>query len=407
MEGSFQNQPQARSQNVAVLGATGTIGVLTLEIARRYPDKINIVALSGGSNGEKLASQAVNYQPRFISLADPESVPGFKASVGRNWSGQILSGPDAATEIAVLSGIDVVVNGIVGAAGLKPSLATLEADRRLALANKESLVMAGSLMRRMLEDHPAASILPVDSEHSAIAQCLLGRGSDEVKSIILTASGGPFRLFDSAALARVTPAEALKHPTWEMGRRITIDSATLFNKGMELIEAHWLFNIPMERLGVLVHPQSLVHGLVETVDGSLIAQLSMPDMRLPIQLALSFPEHWGPAVPACSLARLGNLEFHEADEKRFPALSVARRAGKIGGVAPTVINGADEVLVEAFLTGEISFPEIAAGLSAALDQHQPVLDPSLTDILAADTWAREVASVYVTLHGQDNPGGEL
>ena len=399
MEGYRHNTPPGAPLNVALLGSTGTIGRLALGIANRFPNKIRIVALSAGSNAELLAQQADAFGPATVSLATSAAAEAFTDAVSGDWRGKILAGSDAAEEIAALPGVDVVINGIVGAAGLGPSLAALRSDRRLALANKESLVMAGSLIRRILKDHPSSQIFPVDSEHSAIAQCLLDRDPAEIKRIILTASGGPFREFDTARLEAVTPAEALDHPTWQMGPRITIDSATLFNKGMELIEAHWLFNIPMDQISVLVHPQSLVHGLIETVEGSLIAQISTPDMGLPIQLSLSYPEHWGPAVSSCNLASLGRLDFAEADEERFPALTIARQAGQIGGVAPAVLNGADEVLVSAFLAGKISFTAIAEGLAAALDQHHDLSDPTLEDILASDAWAREAASEFVSLHG--------
>jgi len=354
---------------LAVLGSTGSIGRMALEIASRYPDRIRVLALAAGRNAEELHRQQDCFNPEFVALGDPDEV----------------------CRAAAWPGADVIVNGIVGAAGLRPSLAALEAGRRLALANKESLVLAGHLLRQA-QDRFGGEILPVDSEHSAIAQCLGGIGPAQVGRVILTASGGPFRERDPRSLAEVTPADALRHPTWTMGRRITIDSATLFNKGMELIEAHWLFDLPFERLSVWIHPQSIVHGLVETVDGSLIAQLAVPDMRLPIQWAIAFPERWDPPVARCDLASLGRLDFAEPDEARFPCLGLVLRAGRIGGTAPAVVNAADEVLVAAFLEGRISFPQIAEGLAAVLERHDPAADPYVEEILAADAWARRAAA---------------
>jgi 1-deoxy-D-xylulose-5-phosphate reductoisomerase len=389
-----------------VLGATGTIGRLTLDIARRYPDRIRVIGLAGGADADKLAELTAQWQPEAVAIARADRRDGFLAKLDGAWNGVCMDGPGAATQLAAWPGGTVVVNGIVGAAGLLPTLATLKAGRRLALANKESLVLAGELVCNLLEQHQSAEILPVDSEHSAIAQCLAGRTEASIKRIILTASGGPFRTLTSDQLAHVTPQDALKHPTWNMGRRITIDSATMFNKGLELIEARWLFNVPFAKLKVWVHPQSQVHGLVETVEGSLIAQLSTPDMRLPIQLAITHPESWGEAVPPCDLAALGRLDFEEADEVRFPCFTLARLAGERGGVAPTVANAADEVLVASFLRGEIAYGAIAEGLAAAIDQHCPVERPDLDDIFAADAWAREVTGVFISLSGTGSSGGK-
>jgi 1-deoxy-D-xylulose-5-phosphate reductoisomerase len=297
-----------------------------------------------------------------------------------------------------------VVNAVVGAAGLAPSLAALEAGHRLALANKESLVMAGGLLRQARQ-RGGGELLPVDSEHSAIFHCLRGRSAREVERIVLTASGGPFRQRPVASLARVTPQEALNHPTWSMGRRITVDSATLFNKGMEVIEAAWLFDLPLERIAVWIHPQSVVHGLVEWDDGSLTAQLSQPDMRLPIQLALSYPESWGRAAPTCDLTRLGSLEFAAPDPERFPCLALARRAAALRGTAPAALNAADEELVAAFLDGRITFPAIAAGLAAILATQGEAPEPDLDAILSADREARRAARDFIAACPAAGSGG--
>jgi 1-deoxy-D-xylulose-5-phosphate reductoisomerase len=373
---------QGRPRKLIVLGATGTIGELTLEVAARHPDRLQVIGLAAGRNARRLAELAERFRPAAVALAGPgEPPPG--------WRGTFLNGPDAARDLARWP-----EGEIVGAAGLAPSLAALEAGRRLALANKESLVLGGGLLREACA-RGGAEIVPVDSEHSALHQCLTGQRRDAVRRVVLTASGGPFRTWSREALAGVTPREALQHPTWRMGPRITIDSATLLNKGFEVIEAQWLFDLPLERIDVWVHPQAIVHGLVEFDDGALIAQLSRPDMRLPIQYALSYPERWGGAVEPCSAATIAALGFEEPDEERFPCLALAREAARRGGLAPAVLNAADEVLVEAFLAGRIRFPGIAAGLAHVLARQAPAAASSLEEILAADRAARRAAQEFV------------
>ncbi|MCK4303603.1 MAG: 1-deoxy-D-xylulose-5-phosphate reductoisomerase [Candidatus Eisenbacteria sp.] len=393
---------------LVVLGSTGTIGRLVLEIASRHRDRIRVIGLSAGANASLLASQAATFGPEVVVLADPAGAAAFERQVSGRWRGDFICGDQGLQRLAAWRGADVVINGIVGAAGLRPSLAALQAGRRLGLANKESLVMAGGLVKRALREF-GGELIPVDSEHSAIFQCLAGRDPAAVRRIVLTASGGPFRGLAPDALARVTPAEALRHPTWQMGPRITVDSATLFNKGMELIEACWLFDLPLERVDVLIHPQSIVHGLVETTDGSLIAQLSAPDMRLPIQLAISHPERWGASGAYCDLAAMGSLTFETPDEDRFPCLGLARMAFQSGGTAPAVANAADEILVKGFLAGRIPFHGIADGLRAVLKGHAVVAEPSLEQILEADAWARGQAKAFVIEKGAMGPlagGGE-
>ncbi len=388
---------------LALLGATGTIGRQTLEIAERFADRVRVLGLAAGRNGGLLAGQVNRHRPAAAALADEAGVADFRRAVDPDWSGRLLVGDEATEALARWPGADVVVNGVVGAAGLRASLAVLRAGRRLALANKESLVMAGHLLREAAEAS-GGELLPIDSEHGAILQCLAGLPHGHVRRIVLTASGGPFRTLPPERLATVTAAEALRHPTWRMGPRITVDSATLFNKGLEVIEARWLFDLSWDQIDVWIHPQSIVHGLVETIDGSLIAQLSLPDMRLPIQLALSYPERWEATIGRCDLAALGELTFEAPDADRFPCLGLVRRAARMGGAAPAVINAADEVLVAEFLAGRIGFAAIAAGLKAVLGGWRGAGDASLDGILAADRWARGEAARLVHA-GQLCPGG--
>ncbi len=399
----------AQPIGLVVLGSTGTIGRHTLDVVTRHPDRIHVLALAAGHNGALLARQVAEHRPAVAALADPEAAEAFHRAAPPGWAGELITGEAAAPRLAAWPGAAVVVNALVGAAGLAASLATLANGRRLALANKESLVLAGHLLRGAARAH-GGEILPVDSEHSAIFQCLTQLRCEALRRIILTASGGPFRTWEPERLAQVTPAQALRHPTWRMGRRITVDSATLFNKGMEVIEARWLFDLELEQIDVWVHPQSIVHGLVETRDGSVLAQLSVPDMRLPIQLAISYPERWDPAVAACDLTSRGPLTFEPADEERFPCLALARRALRMGGIAPAAANAADEVLVAAFLSGRIPFTAIAEGIAAVLDAAQdagpPAGEPDLEAILAADDRARAAATRFVDRASAPGARGE-
>lgn len=379
-----------QQRGLVVLGSSGTIGRLTLEVAGRHPARLRIVGLAAGRNAALLAEQILAHRPEAVALADPAAAESLRTEVGDRWRGEILAGPEGIARLAAWPTGQIVVNGMVGAAGLVSTLAALEAGRTLGLANKESLFIAGHLVRHALAAGGGA-LLPIDSEHSAIFQCLQGRSREEIARVTLTASGGPFRDLSLEALERVSAPEALRHPTWRMGARITVDAATLFNKGVELVEARWLFDLPPERVRAVIHPQSIVHGLVELKDGSVIAQLSRPDMRLPIQFALSHPERWGPAAPPCDLAAIGRLTFEEPDEDRFPGLRLARAAGDIGGTAPAAVNAADEVLVEAFLAGRIPLPAIARGLAIILERHAPEPDPTLEQVLAADAGARREA----------------
>jgi len=364
-------------KRVAVLGATGSIGRQTLEVISAHPENFRIIGLAAGKNYKLLARQIKQFQPRFVYSQDrkaPLADTDYK----------FLS----LEEMASHPEVDIVVVATSGRWGLQPTLAAVRAGKRLALANKESLVMAGEIIVAEARKS-GARILPVDSEHSAIFQCLEGETAKPAK-IILTASGGPFYKYSPARLRKVTVEQALKHPSWRMGRKVTIDSATLMNKGLEVIEAHWLFNIPFDSISVLVHPQSIIHSMVEFSDGSVKAQLGCPDMRLPIQYALSYPGRLpNPKLPRLDWENIKELNFEAPDFKTFPCLKLAIEAGKKGGTYPAALCGADEVSVELFLSGRIKFTDIAKLVEGALESHKAISHPALEEILAADSWARE------------------
>jgi 1-deoxy-D-xylulose-5-phosphate reductoisomerase len=364
-------------KKLAVLGSTGSIGQQTLDIIRKFPDKFKVVGIAAGENTSLLSQQISEFRPRFIYSTGKISLPhGTKSSSMED----IASHPD----------IDLAVIATSGKAGLTPTLAAIKANKTIALANKEVLVMAGEIVIIEAQKYDA-QILPVDSEHSAIWQCLNGETS-EVAQLILTASGGPFYRYSPAQLAEVTVEEALRHPTWNMGENVSIDSATLMNKGLEAIEAHWLFSLPFEKIEIIVHPKSIVHSLVEFVDGNLKAQLSLPDMHLPIQYALSYPERLpNREVPRLDLVQINSLTFEAVDYANFPCLVLALEAGKKGGTYPAVLCAADEIAVELFLAGQIRLPQIAEIISETMAAHQPTSNPGLNEILAADAWARETA----------------
>jgi 1-deoxy-D-xylulose-5-phosphate reductoisomerase len=385
---------------LAILGSTGSIGEQALAVAEAFPERYRVVALGAGRNLEKLADQVRRFRPRLVSVAEPAGVEALRGRLG-----------DLPLEIAVgASGLeavashpaDLVVSGLVGAVGLAPTLAAIRAGRNVALANKEVLVMAGALVLREVRAH-GVTLLPVDSEHSAIFQALAGQRRQDVARLILTASGGPFRRWDAARIARATVEEALAHPSWEMGPKISIDSATLMNKGLEVIEARWLFDVPPDAVDVVVHPQSIVHSLVEFRDGSVLAQLGLPDMRVPIAVALAHPERLALDLPRLDLAALGQLDFEAPDRKRFPCLDLATAALRADEAAPAVLNAANEVSVAAFLEGRIGFPAIAACNAAVLDAHvrsraaAPLRD--LDDVLEADRWARAQAGQWLAAGG--------
>ncbi len=364
-------------KRIAILGSTGSIGQQTLQIAWAYPGKIDVVALAAGNNVDLLWQQVQEFHPKMVSCARAIHLEKI----------QELSMP----EIAGHPEVDLVVVATSGAAGLLPALAAIRSGKIVALANKEVLVMAGAIV--MAESRRfGAQIKPVDSEHSAIWQCLQGEEQNEIARIILTASGGAFRDRPLEELAHVTPAEALKHPTWKMGPKVTIDSANLMNKGMEVIEAHWLFDVPFARIEVMIQPGSIIHSMIEFTEGSVKAQLGAPDMRLPIQYALSHPERWAnPELPGLDFKKIDSLKLTQIDLGRYPCLRLAFEVGEAGGTLPTVLSAADEVAVARFLEGKIGFLDIPRLLEDTLGRHSRVETPSLDDILAADAWARQTA----------------
>lgn len=376
-------------KNVVLLGSTGSIGTSTVKVAEDLADRIRLLGLGAGNNLELLLEQTRKHQPEAISISDPAKAKELRNLLGT--STQVYCGAEGLLKLATLPGADIVLIAIVGTAGLQPALAAIRAGKDIAVASKEILVMAGEIVMSEARKY-GVRVLAVDSEHSAIFQCLDGKPAEAIRRLWLTASGGPFRTTPKAEFAQITVERALKHPSWVMGRKITIDSATLFNKGLEMIEARWLFNVEMGRVAVVVHPQSVVHSMVEFVDGSILAQLSTPDMCLPIQYALTYPERASSDRVQTSLARLGSLTFEEPDPDRFPSLALARRAGEVGGTMPAVLNAANEVAVEAFANHRISFPQISETVSHTLNEHQPVPHPTLDQILEADAWARKTSA---------------
>ncbi|WP_285906276.1 1-deoxy-D-xylulose-5-phosphate reductoisomerase [Pseudodesulfovibrio pelocollis] len=359
-------------RSVAVLGATGSIGVNALKVMARHPELFTVMALAGGRNGTLLAEQCARLRPRYAAVLDDAARRELEAGLPAGYSPQILVGPDAFTTLAALDEVDTVLSSIVGAAGFEPTLAAARAGKLICLANKESLVLGGHIIRAACHASGAV-ILPVDSEHNALFQGLMGLESDdEIARLILTASGGPFRGRDAASLAGVTRKQALAHPNWSMGAKISIDSATLMNKGLEVIEACHLYGLPVGMVHVVVHPQSIIHSLVEYVDGSQLAHLGMPDMQVPIAHCLGFPRRLGVDVPRLDLARVGCLTFEEPDLAAFPCLGLARDAYDAGPSHPVVLNAANEVAVAAFLDGRMGFADIPATIEAALDRHRPV-----------------------------------
>ena len=379
-------------KNVVLLGSTGSIGTSTVKVAEDLPERIRLIALAAGNNTELLLDQTRKHQPAVISIHDPAKAQELRATLGT--ACEVYSGPEGLVKLATLPEADIVLIAIVGTAGLQPALAAIRAGKDIAVASKEILVMAGEIVMNEARKH-GVRVLAVDSEHSAIFQCLDGKPATSVRKLWLTASGGPFRdakLWPKEKFAEITVERALKHPSWVMGRKITIDSATLFNKGLEMIEARWLFAIEMARVGVVVHPQSIVHSMVEFVDGALLAQLSTPDMCLPIQYALTYPDRAASDRVQTDFPKLGSLTFEAPDPERFPALTLARRAGEVGGTLPAVLNAANEIAVEAFVNRKINFPQITETVRRTMDAHQIVAHPTLEQILAADIWARREAA---------------
>ena len=373
-------------KKVVVLGSTGSIGESTIKVANDLSDRIEIIGIAACKSDEKLISQLKETGAMSACLTDPESAQ--RASTNVPDGVRFFHGEEGLIELATLEEADIVLISIVGVAGLRPALAALEAGKDLAVASKEILVMAGQAVMETAAKN-GAKVLPVDSEHNAIFQCLEGKESKDVSRLILTASGGPFRKSSSEEIQNVSPIEALQHPTWKMGPKITIDSATLFNKGLEMIEAKWLFDIDMNRVEVVVHPQSIIHSMVEFIDSSILAQLSTTDMCFPIQYAITWPERVSNRLEPLDFTQISKLDFEAPRIKDFPALELARHAGNVGGTLPAVMNAANEVAVDGFLNEKISFPGIWDHVSKVMDNHEIVNNPSVDELIQSDKWARE------------------
>lgn len=378
-----------KAKRVVVLGSTGSIGAQTLDVIALLKEGFQVAGLSAYLDQELdlLCTQVRKFKPKAVAVRDEKQAKLVRERTGLR---QVWHGEQGLSRLAGMDGADIVVNGVSGAAGLVPTLSAIKAGKRLALANKESLVVAGELVIPLVKKHKA-ELIPVDSEHSAFFQCLKNEPLRGVKRLILTASGGPFRKVSARKLRHMTPAHALKHPTWTMGRKITIDSATLMNKGLEILEAHWLFGLGGDKIDVLIHPQSIIHSMVEFVDGSILAQAGLPDMRLPIQYALTYPERLPSLVGTCDLAKLKRLSFHSPNLRKFPCLHLAYDALATGGTLPAVLNAANEVAVHAFLEGRIGFQDIPRIIRRTMRRHHIVTHPGLEDILEADRWARRTA----------------
>ncbi len=378
-----------RKRRVILLGSTGSIGASAIKVAEAMPDRMEIVGMAARRNSARLAQAANRLKPEAVCIVDPASLDELRHAL--NYKPIIFVGEEGLIELSTIGGADLVLVAIVGTGGLRPALAAIDCGKDLAVASKEILVMAGQIVMTHAQNK-GVLVLPVDSEHNAIFQCLEGKRSEQIENLILTASGGPFRRLPAEQLENVAKADALQHPTWKMGRKITIDSATLFNKGLEMIEARWLFNVPMSKVQVLIHPQSIVHSMVEFVDGSILAQLSHSDMCFPIQYAVTWPERVPHNLKPLRLAEVGRLEFEEPRYNDFPALNLARKAGEAGGVLPAVLNAANEVAVQAFLDDQIRLPEIWRLVHIAIEHQANLARPSLDDIIRADSDARKFVS---------------
>jgi 1-deoxy-D-xylulose-5-phosphate reductoisomerase len=381
-------------KRLAILGSTGSIGRSALAVVDAHPTRLAVVGLAAGENADLLAEQAARYAPEAVALSTSEGVNRLRAA-SSTLPRTVACGAEGLIAVATHPSVDIVICASSGTAGLEAVLAAIDAGKTIALANKEVLVMAGELVMEAARRR-GVDVLPVDSEHNAIHQCLHGRSPGEVRRLILTASGGPFREWSTDALEQVTPAAALQHPTWRMGRKITIDSATLMNKGLEVIEARWLFGVGADQIDVVIHPQSIVHSMVELIDGSVIAQLGITDMRLPIQYACSYPERWDAALPRLDIARAGRLDFAPPPLDRFPCLGLAFAALRAGGTVPVVLNAANEVAVDLFLDGKLGFTSIPRVIEKTMAGHAPERASTLAVVRRADAWAREQARQVAT-----------
>ncbi|WP_281887571.1 1-deoxy-D-xylulose-5-phosphate reductoisomerase [Paenibacillus sp. YYML68] len=376
-------------KRISILGSTGSIGTQTLDVVSHYPELYQIEALAGGHNKELLLEQTIQFRPKKVSVATKDAAEWLQVRVPSGTT--VMYGAEGLVEVAANHDAELVVTALVGSQGLQPTLAALEAGKHIGLANKETLISAGHLVTD-LAARKGVQLLPIDSEHSAIFQCLNGENRERIHTITLTASGGSFRDRTRDELAAVTVEDALKHPNWSMGAKITIDSATMVNKGLEVMEAHWLFGLSYDRIHVLIHPESIIHSYVEFVDYSIVAQLGMPDMRVPIQYALTYPDRMSTPSQPLRLAEIGKLHFRELDMERYPCVAMAYECGRTGGTMPTVYNAANEVAVARFLRNEISFLAIEHIIAEVMNRHEVIAAPPLAAILESDRWAREAAA---------------
>lgn len=387
-----------RKKRLAILGSTGSIGASTLDVVEKNPERFQVVSLAAARSVEALARQCMRHRPKIAAVLDADSAAALKTLLPKDSQTKVVHGPEGYLAAALGEEPDLLLSAMVGAAGLMPTYAAVKAGVNVALANKESLVVGGELVMGQAKKTGAA-IIPVDSEHSALFQALMGNESSWVKNLWLTASGGPFRKMSAEELSQATPEMALKHPNWSMGPKVTIDSSTLMNKGLEVIEAHWLFDQPLERIKVVIHPQSMVHSLVEYKDGNMMAQLGPPDMRLPIAFALGYPQRMDWKLPSLDPIALGRLTFEEPDLERFPALSLAYQAARAGGTSCAVLNAANEIAVESFLSGGLDHPGITACVGAVLDAHRIETVDSVATVLESDRWARSQARDWLKTRG--------
>ena len=383
-------------KQIAILGSTGSIGVSALSVIKSNPEDYKVVALSAGRNVERLINQIEEFRPAAVAVIEEDTASKLKNRLPAGKRPDVFFGNKGFIRLATLEGVDTVISSMTGAAGLIPTYEAIRAGKDIALANKETMVMAGPLVMEEVK-RQGVSILPIDSEHSAILQSLQGHAREDLRRVILTASGGPFRKLSIDEMTRVTAAEALRHPNWDMGPKITIDSATMMNKGLEVIEAKWLFNLDMDQIEILIHPQSIVHSMVEYGDGSIIGQLGIPDMTIPISYALSYPSHKKNGLSPLALEKIGNLSFEKPDMRRFRCLELALRAAGIGGSMPAVLNGANEIAVEAFLKGKIGFLDIPELIEKTMEAHHSLPVDTIQEVIEADRWARDTAEKWLSI----------
>ncbi len=372
-------------KNIVILGSTGSIGENAVKVINHFPNELKLYGISAKNNVKKLAKQALDNSAKFATVSDEKYLGEFKSIIGEKTTA--LAGEKGLIQMATDANTDMILCSIVGTNGLIPVIEAIKCGKNIALASKEILVMAGDIVMSLAKKHNV-KILPVDSEHSAVFQCLEGKKKSDISKIILTASGGPFKGFSQKGLKNVSVKEALNHPTWRMGQKVSIDSATMMNKALEVIEARWLFDVPVEKIKVVIHPQSIIHSMVEFIDGTVLAQMSLPDMKYPIQNALTYPHRHQGVVKPLDFAKIANLTFEEPDHKNFPSLKIAESALKTGGTMPVVLNAANEIAVDLFMKNLLSFTKIWMLVQKVMEQHNPVKNPSLEEILASDNWAR-------------------